>query len=45
VFCGPIDFEINYFVNKFNLRSFWLHPLLAIQGSETIYSSSLENIR
>jgi len=44
-FCGPIDFEINYFVNKYGLHSFWLHPLLAVQGSETIYGSSLEGIR
>jgi len=44
-FCGPIDFEINYFVEKYNLKSFWLHPLLAIQGSETVYGSSLKGVR
>ena len=44
-FCGPIDFEINYFVHKYNLKSYWLHPLLAHQGSETIYSSSLDGKR
>jgi glycosyl transferase family 25 len=44
-FCGPIDFEINYFVHKHGLESYWLHPLLAYQGSETIYSSSLDGKR
>jgi len=44
-FCGPIDFEINYFVYKHDLKSYWLHPLLAHQGSETIYSSSLDGKR
>lgn len=43
-FCGPIDFEINYFILMERLNSYWLHPLLAEQGSE-IYGSVLKDIR
>ena len=43
-FCGPIDFEMNYFILKERLTSYWIHPLLAEQGSE-IYGSVLKDIR